>query len=287
MSHFRKAYVEITNHCNLSCSFCHKTNRPKREMSPAEFCRVLEQLHPYTNYLYFHLMGEPLLHPQLEYLMECCEQYGFLVNLTTNGTLVQSVKEILLTAKALRKVSISLHSYEANQPFQPLETYLEQTLSFVQQAQKEGILCELRLWNENSATSNAQNALNQSILQKISEMFSIELEHCPRGKNNSVKLADGVYLGFAQIFDWPDLEYESEQEQLFCYGLRDQIGVLVDGTVVPCCLDSEGTIALGNLYEQPLSEILESPRAKRLYDGFSRRIAEEPLCRRCGYARRF
>ena len=72
-----------------------------------------------------------------------------------------------------------------------------------------------------------------------------------------------------------------------CIRDREQLAVLSDGTVVPCCLDHEGDIPLGNLLERDLEDILRGPRARALYDGFSRRRPSEALCRRCGYARRF
>ena len=101
------------------------------------------------------------------------------------------------------------------------------------------------------------------------------------------RIGQRVYLEYGDKFDWPDLTAPDGGEKVFCYGLRDQLGVLCDGTVVPCCLDHEGDIRLGNLFEEDLQDILESPRAKALYDGFSCGKAAEELCRRCGYARRF
>ena len=100
-------------------------------------------------------------------------------------------------------------------------------------------------------------------------------------------MADRVFLEWGEKFDWPDLQAPDRGETCFCYGLRDQVAVLSDGTVVPCCLDREGAMALGSLFETPLEEILETPRARAIYDGFSRREAVEPLCRTCGFARRF
>ena len=105
-------------------------------------------------------------------------------------------------------------------------------------------------------------------------------------RNGSFFLRDHLYLERAGKFDWPDLS-AGESGAQFCYGLRDQLGVLVDGTVVPCCLDHEGDVALGNLFTQPLTEILTSPRACALREGFSRRKPAEELCRRCGFAARF
>ena len=73
----------------------------------------------------------------------------------------------------------------------------------------------------------------------------------------------------------------------FCYGMLDHVGVLADGTVVPCCLDADGEITLGNIFESDLSEILASPRARAIADGFKHHQKVEPLCRRCGYSKRF
>lgn len=282
---FKKAYIEITNVCNLSCSFCPGTTRPPLFMGEDAFALVLDRLAPYTDYVYLHLMGEPLLHPSLSALLSLCATRGLRVNLTTNGTLISSVKQNLLTAPALRKIGFSLHSFEANLATRPLADYLGDILSFAGDAADAGVICELRLWN-----GGGEDAQNAEILRLIAARFGCSLgeELAMRG---GAKLRERVYLGFAERFDWPDSDViasePSADKPAFCYGLRDQIGVLSDGTVVPCCLDSEGTIALGNILRTPLDEILVSPRAVAIYDGFSRRAAIEPLCKACGYARRF
>lgn len=106
-------------------------------------------------------------------------------------------------------------------------------------------------------------------------------------ERRGTRIGDRVYLEYGEKFDWPDLSAQEGDERVFCYGLRDQLGVLCDGTVVPCCLDHEGDIALGNLFEQDLDAIVHSPRAQAIFQGFQNRKAPEALCRKCGYARRF
>ena len=101
------------------------------------------------------------------------------------------------------------------------------------------------------------------------------------------RIGERVYLEYGDKFDWPDLNAKDDGEHVFCYGLRDQIGILCDGTVVPCSLDHEGDIALGNLHQESLEDILEKPRFQEIYLGFQRKKAVEELCRKCGYARRF
>ena len=274
---FSKVYVEISNLCNLSCSFCPGTKRQKRAMTEEEFTYLLPKLRPYTDFLYFHLMGEPLCHPKLGTFLELAHEAGFKVILTTNGTLLHDRQDLLLASPGLHKVNISLHAFEANDLSVPFEEYLRRCLSFGKAAEGK-VLVSYRLWNSGGA-----DELNDQIQETLKQYFPADWVQERRG----IRIGNRVYLEHGDKFDWPDLNAADGGAELFCYGLRDQLGVLCDGTVVPCCLDHEGDLALGNLFTQDLAEILETKRAKAIYEGFSNRTAAESLCRRCGYARRF
>lgn len=273
----QKAYLEITNVCNLNCSFCPGTRRAPRFLSVEEFRLLAGKLRRHTDYLYFHLLGEPLLHPELGALLRIAGELGFACMITTNGTLLPERGELLLEAERLRKVSISLQSFEAN-PGGELEDYLSGCLAFTRKAAEKGVFCELRLWNRGGLET-----LNPAIRERLEACFPLPWEK----SRNGWKLAERIWLDPGERFDWPDLDAPDRGERCFCYGLRNQIGVLCDGTVVPCCLDHEGDIPLGNLFTQELEEILASPRARAIYEGFSQRRAVEELCRRCGYRTRF
>ena len=274
---FKKAYLEITNVCNLNCAFCPGTSREKRFMSAEEFAVLSGKLRPYTDYLYLHLMGEPLLHPELERLLSTAAERGFRVIITTNGTLLRERADIVLSSPAVHKVNISLQSFEANQHGK-LADYVNQCAAFAKSAGESGKLCVLRLWNKNGL-----DELNTDIERILEAHFPKPWRESCRG----LALAGKVWLEPGEKFDWPDMAAPDGGVRLFCYGLRDQIGVHCDGTVVPCCLDHEGDIPLGNLFESSMEEILSTKKARAIYDGFSKRQAIEPLCRRCGYARRF
>ena len=275
----KKAYIEITNRCNLHCSFCPGTKRAPRTMTPAEFDLVLECLTGQVEYVYLHVMGEPLSHPQLAELLALAAARERKVCITTNGTLLARQTETLLAAPTLHKVSVSLHSFEGNDGADEQElAYLEQVWDFAEKAAKKRVIVALRLWNDGGA-----DARNGEILDFLRSRTG---DNWPEMRNGSFLLRDHLYLERAGKFDWPDLSANESGAQ-FCYGLRDQLGVLVDGTVVPCCLDHEGAMALGNLFTQPLTKILNSPRACALREGFSRRKPAEELCRRCGFAARF
>ncbi len=274
---FRKIYLEISNICNLRCAFCPGTQRAKRAMTTEEFRFLIPKLRPYADYLYFHLMGEPLCHPYLGEFMEIAGEAGFKVILTTNGSLLKKQQELLLSASALHKVNISLHAFEANDLAVPFEEYLSDCFAFGQAAAGEKLVV-YRLWNQ-----GGQEEMNNRILSTMHAAFPEQWVK----ERPGTRIAHRTYLEFGDKFDWPDLRIPEGSDRVFCYGLRDQIGVLCDGTVVPCCLDHEGDLALGNLFTQDLQDILASPRAVSIYSGFTRQEAAESLCRRCGYARRF
>ena len=277
MKRFNKVYLEISNLCNLRCAFCPGTKRAPKALNEGEFSVLIEKLRPWTDYLYFHLMGEPLCHPKLESFLRLAGEAGFKVILTTNGTMIPKQQELLLSAPALHKVNFSLHAFEANDLAVPFETYLDGCFAFGKAAEGSRIIA-YRLWNQGGA-----DELNDKILERMKRFFPKEWVTERRG----IRVGQRVYLEYGDKFDWPDLSAPDGGEKVFCYGLRDQLGVLCDGTVVPCCLDHEGDIALGNLFEQDLQTILESPRAQAIYQGFSGGKAAEELCRKCGYARRF
>lgn len=276
-----KAYVEITNRCNLSCAFCPGTVRTPADMQPEEFRTLMPELRKVTKFVYFHLMGEPLLHPSLSEFLDIAQEYGLRVILTTNGTLLRQRQSLLLSHGALHKVNISLHSLEANGGFST-QSYIEACSAFAYEAGQHGIICCLRLWNLDGETPGLRS-MNDAILAQLHQKFPSEWRENARG----FCLAPKVFLEWGERFEWPSLQTKERGETGFCYALRDQVGILCDGTVVPCCLDHDGELPLGNAFETPLTQILESQKAQSIYDGFSQRIRRAELCRHCGYAERF
>ncbi len=270
-----KAFLEITNVCNLSCSFCHGTKREGRFISKEEFTLAAARLRPFADYLYYHLLGEPLLHPQLGDFLSVAANLGFQSILTTNGTLLDEKAQMLLQAPSLRKVSISLHCYEANTLGISLDDYLNQCFVFCKAFSDRGRIAVMRLWN-----NGGKDSLNEYILAKMHAYFDGEWKLLHSG----YQLKEKCFLEWGDLFEWPDTDAPDYGGKHSCYGLRDQVGVLCDGTVVPCCLDAEGDINLGNIFETDIESILNSSRAKALKRSFEMRNVTEPLCRRCGYA---
>ncbi len=273
---YSRVYVEITNICNMYCSFCHGHKRPLHRMTRAEFASVLDSLCGQTEYLYYHLMGEPLTHPQLPEFLKMATGKGFRSVITTNGTLLAKRGDELIAAKP-HKVSISLHSFEQDDA-SVYRRYLDDIADFALKASQSGIIVVLRLWNR-----GFDGGRNQIALAHLHSRLNDPWTENTKG----FRIRPRLFLEWGDRFTWPDRDAPVQGQQVFCYGLRDHFGILCDGSVVPCCLDSEGSLTLGNLFDQPLTEILNSPRARAMVEGFANRTATEDLCRRCGYAQRF
>lgn len=290
MKKFKKFYIETTSICNLACSFCPPTHRQAQFIKVEDFRKILDDIKPHTDYIYFHVKGEPLLHPKIDQLLDISHEKGFKVNITTNGTLLPKVQHKLLGKPALRQMNFSLHSFDGHEGSTDREGYLRNVLSFVREAvAASDLIVSFRLWNlTQDNETNLQRMRNRETLAIIEEEFNLDYRIEEKVTPGSgVKLAERIYLNQDYEFDWPDLRAPEDDGKGFCHALRNQAGILVDGTVIPCCLDGEGIINLGNVYKTPFSEIVEGERANRLYEGFSRREAVEELCRKCGYRKRF
>jgi radical SAM protein with 4Fe4S-binding SPASM domain len=295
VARFKKIYVEITNVCNLRCAFCPGSRRESAFMETEAFRKLAGGLRGYTRIICLHVMGEPLLHPGLADILEAAREQGLAVNLTTNGALLPRAQDILLSSPALRQLNVSLHSQASGgdvrascggQGKSPLDDYLGGIFSFCgAAAERESPLVSLRLWNNAGGRPNPDNA---PILEAISERFRVRLpEDGDASAYAGIRLAPRIYLNRADAFSWPELESPDLGPSGFCHGLRDQIAILVDGRVTPCCLDAQGSMELGNAFTQDLAEILSGERARAIFDSFSNRLAIEPLCRRCSYKSRF
>ncbi len=258
---YKKVYVEITNVCNLSCPFCIGNQRKPESISLANFKIILQKLKGHTKYLYLHVLGEPLLHPDIEKIIELAKE-DFFINITTNGYFIKKIKNNL----NIRQINISLHSYTKNS-HKTIEEYLEDIYISIEQL-KRSTYISLRLWVDSEYKDEIISFLEEKYHQKIT------------GKQ---KLSENIYIDFEHTFIWPSLDNPILSRKGTCYALKDHIAILVDGRITPCCLDSLGTIELGNIYTDDLETIKKSPRYQNMLQGFQNNQKLEPLCQRCNF----
>jgi len=284
----KKVYIEITNRCNLACPFCATGNRAKGTMAVAAFAEVLTKIRHLTRHLSLHVLGEPLLHPQFDRVLALSHEHGMQVNLATNGTLLARHRHTLLGAPALRQLSVSLHSL-AQLESAAAEVYLGEIVDVVREASRTTALyVSLRLWNLGVGASGEDDAWNGWLLTRLAAAFALPkpaVAELRRGRG--IPLTPRVFLNPEPRFVWPRLAAPDLGGRGVCRGLRDHLAILVDGTVVPCCLDAEGVMALGNIFCQDVDAILAGSRARRIREGFGHQWLVESLCRRCSYRLRF
>ncbi len=290
MKKYKKVYIEITNRCNLKCSFCPLGSRTPKVMTKDEFEHILGEIKPYSDYIYLHIKGEPLSHPEIADFLKIAGEKEIKVNITTNGTLIGRAGEKIIEEESLRQINFSLHSFDGNVEKIDSDDYLKNILDFTEKLLLLGnTYISLRLWNFHRGNKNErQMEGNRKILNKVEKYF--DLDYRIEDKlvpGRGLKIKDRLYLNTDLEFKWPELCDTYENEDGFCYGLRTQIGILVDGTVIPCCLDGEGIIDLGNIFERPFKEIIEGTRAVAIYDGFSNKKAVEELCKKCTFKEKF
>ncbi|BCN32921.1 radical SAM/SPASM domain-containing protein [Anaeromicropila herbilytica] len=291
MKALKRIYIEITNICNLNCSFCPPLERDKSIMSIQNFETIIEKVKPFTDYVYLHVKGEPLLHKDLATILELCGKHKLYANITTNGTKLYEVRETLYQAPSLRQINVSLHSFESitEENLDQLHLFLDEVICVVKHLRDHtNTITSLRLWNLDKTKDNASNIRNKLVLNRLQDAFS----YCGNikeelGTKRGFKLSERIYLEQDYEFAWPDLSLPVISNTGYCYGLKTQCAILVDGTVVPCCLDGNGKVPLGNILTDELDNILSSPRANAMREGFANRNVVEELCKRCGYRERF
>jgi radical SAM protein with 4Fe4S-binding SPASM domain len=274
---FKKVYVEITNICNKDCYFCSKSRRKKEEINLENFELIIKQIKPYTDYLFFHIKGEPLLHSNFKEIVELCDKYEMKVNITTNGTYLSKQKEIIANSKSIRQINVSIHAVESKEEINDILSAAEYIKN------KKDVYIVYRYWLLKDDLILEDNIVLNELMNYYS--FSVQKRKEIKTKGN-IKISNNIYINKDVEFDWPTLENSINNNFGFCYGLKTHIGILSDGTVVPCCLDSEGIINLGNIYRKQLSDILLDSRTQNMIAAFKDNKRVEELCKHCSFRKK-
>lgn len=266
---FKRIYIEITNICNLSCSFCSLNSRLKREMTVLEFEEVMAKIKDYTDYIYLHVKGEPLTHHYLDNILRITAKYNKKVCITTNGVFLKDKLNILKKYNNIYQINISLHS-ENNK-----ENYLEDIISSVNELSS---YISYRFW---TLDNNKMDIKTKRYIERLKEVYNIDKIY------NGVKLKDKVYLSLDNKFTWPSINNDYYNDKGTCYGGKMQLAILSDGTVSICCLDSDGISNLGNIFNTSMEDILNSDKYKRVIKEFNNNKAYLEICKHCSYKEKF
>jgi radical SAM protein with 4Fe4S-binding SPASM domain len=282
---FKKIYLEISNICNVQCSFCPVVEKDKKLMDVTEFEAVLKEVAPLAETVCLHLLGEPLAHPKFSEILDVCERFKTQIELTTNGILIKRNKERILNSPCIRQVNFSIQAFKDNFPERDLDPYLLPLFDFAKAAHtlRPELYTNFRLWNQESNDSD-----NEDVFAKIESYFAININrNVETGAIKSKKIWNRLYLHFDSRFEWPSFSLPHQGTRGRCNGAVNHIGIHADGTVVPCCLDKDGVIKLGNVKEQSLKDILSSERFIKMRDGFLNGFLVETFCQHCSFITRF
>lgn len=274
---FKKIYIEITNRCNLNCSFCGKNKRDYRDMSLLEFELVINKIKKYTDYIYLHVKGEPLLYSNLDSLLSICDNTNIKVNITTNGVFLKEKLSVLMNHFCIRQINISLHS-ENNKKNYFLDVFSSGKVLSTK------MFISYRIWDLKEYKLNKKST---EIVNKIIEFYNLSPVIVDKLYNDkNIKIASNTFVNKENIFTWPDVDNDILVDG-FCYGLKTHIAILSNGDIVPCCLDANGEIKLGNIFEDSLDDVLNGDIYKSLLKSFKDNKAIHPLCKSCNFKNRF
>lgn len=223
-------------------------------------------------------MGDPLILKNLKDYLDLISKYNLKVFFVTAGHLVDKSNYSLLTHAAIKQVNFSINSFDANVQKSSLENYLDNLLDFALFANGK-IFINFRLWN--LTDDSKSDGFNSRVIDIISARFNITKE------NSYIQVAPKTRIVFDKLFEWPSINKPQIRTMGSCHGIINQLGILNNGTVVPCCLDFEGVINLGNIFKSSLKEILNTPRSHEIRNGFKSNKLTEKLCQSCGFATRF
>lgn len=286
---FKKVHIEITNICNLKCTFCPPKILPNGIMSLEQFDSLNFQLKPYTKELAYHVVGDPLVLTNLNEYLNISLKYGLKVNITTTANNINEKHYETLLNSTIKQINFSINSYNANSHKKSLDEYLEPIINFVKfaQSRKHEYFINFRIWNLDEEKSAKE--FNTKVFDKINEAFNTEIniEEVYKQRPKNIRIDRKIFFNFDEYFNWPSLNNEIVSTKGFCYGLDSHFGILTNGDVIPCCLDQNAVVNLGNTNNTQIEDILKSKKVLDIQKGFKKNILVEELCQKCEYRTRF
>ena len=260
---FQQIYLEITNICNLNCPFCSNDDNIKQNMSIDNIQEIINKIRNYTHSIYLHIKGEPLIHPEIIDILNYLEKENINTKITTNGTKLKELGTFLLTKKNIRHINISLQSTIS---INHKDEYYQNLFSFLKSIKDDShTYIYLRNWiNDNN--------INHYLKQYDSHFIPID----------GYQFNNHIFYSLSEPFIWPSMSNDYVEDSP-CLGGINQLGILVNGDVILCCLDSLGKTKIGNIFSQTLDEILNSEE----YLKATKLMPYWEICKRCSYRLRF
>ncbi|MGL2390909.1 radical SAM/SPASM domain-containing protein [Helicobacter pylori] len=276
---FKKIYVELSDICGLQCSFCPNPKNIRGVMPLKLFEKVCKEVAPLTPIITLHVLGDPCKLKNLNRYLSTAKRFSLKVDLVTSGVYLHDFETLL--QDAIYQISISLdagldHHNKLNQ-----HRYIQKILEFCRYKFEKNSEVFLNLRIQDGTLDKHQN-----LIKPFLESFEcVSLEGLK--SQGRVRLFKKSFLNIQKTFKWPNLNAPNPLNQKskipYCYGLIKQVAILSNGVVVPCCMDTQAHINLGNLNHMPLKDILNSQKSIAIKTHFLNGEALELLCKNCSY----
>ncbi|MFP6144790.1 radical SAM/SPASM domain-containing protein [Helicobacter pylori] len=276
---FKKIYIELSDICGLQCSFCPNPKNVRGVMPLELFEKVCKEVAPLTPIITLHVLGDPCKLKNLNRYLNVAKRFSLKVDLVTSGEYLRDFEALL--QDIIYQISISLdagldHHNKLNQ-----HRYIQKILEFCRYKCEKNSEVFLNLRIQDSTLEKHQN-----LIKPFLESFEcISLETLI--SQGRARLFKKSFLNIQKTFKWPNLNAQNplnqESKIPYCYGLIKQIAILSNGVVVPCCMDTQAHINLGDLNHTPLKDILNSQKAMAIKTHFLKGEALELLCKNCSY----
>ncbi|MBU0721600.1 SPASM domain-containing protein [bacterium] len=283
----QKVYIELTSKCGLSCDFCPSSSRTLSTMDKELFAKINREVKAFTKDIAYHVVGDPLLLENIREYLDISHEAGLNVHITTAGYYLKARHVEILNHPAIKQINFSLNSYRGNTLPVSLETYLaaiaEFTLAFRTLNTKSFI--NYRLWNKEDDDSHQE--YNREVMRIMFEKLGEKQPDTYENQNTGLRVLSKVLFNFDSLFEWPSLDAPFVSDTGYCHGLSSQMAILSDGRLVPCCFDYEAKINLGNVKDEKIGKILDTPRSQNIIEGFKNNRVVEELCRHCAYRTKF
>lgn len=311
--------LELTSHCNMCCDFCPDgiMKRPRGLMDAGLAKKVMRELagKRMCERVFFHVMGEPLLHPRFDELARHAHECGLKLSLYTNSSLLTEKHIERLLSVPIDNLTLSIQSIDQDSfvlrragrlSYGNYVGGVERFLRMKVERRHPGkVTMHYMVGNVKPGSPGGLLIVSkeqaEGVIRKWQAFFrGLDPEGAARAAAPPVSLADverdypvypGVVLFLKAAHHWAgamvQVGYEFRpSESGYCAAISGgaaagTFAVLWNGAVTYCCNDYEGTLALGNANEQTIEEIYAGPKAAAIRENAARGRLIHPTCQRC------
>jgi len=302
----RYVFLEVTNHCNFRCSFCPQaiSTRPPEHMDTTLATTLIKQLYNvgYKGNLYFHLLGEPFLHPEIFKIVEYASRRMPRSILFTNGSLlttrnIESVfdaspYELMISMQLVDEGSFKLKG--SSMSWDRYASGIRKAIEYKLTHDTPTLLrISVGMRKEDAVYPDddyfpriSPETFRENILRLFSGIQCLDLQQIQNiladiPFRSSLEIASGVFVSVKPMGNWLRLYREEITKRGYCPHVGKEFGVLSNGNLVLCHLDYDGKTAFANARESKLRNIFQNSAICQTIEKFCAEGIVPKNCQHC------